>query len=72
MNAKALHFLRTINTSGNQLLNIINDILDAAALKEGTLTIRHDEVDLNQLTTQVLDTLSHLTKANVRDSEAPS
>jgi signal transduction histidine kinase len=68
MNSKALHFLRTMNKSGNQLLNVINDILDAAALKEGTLAIRHDVVDLNHVTAHVLDILSHLTKANVRSA----
>lgn len=33
MNPKGQHFVRTIKNSSNHLLNIINDILDVAALK---------------------------------------
>jgi signal transduction histidine kinase len=35
MNPKGSQFVRTIKNSSNHLLNIINDILDVAALKEG-------------------------------------
>lgn len=35
MNAKGQQFVRTIKNSSHHLLNIINDILDVAALKEG-------------------------------------
>ena len=39
MNAKGQHFMHTIRNSSNHLLNIINDILDMAALREGKLTV---------------------------------
>ena len=42
MNPKGQHFVHTIKNSSNHLLNIINDILDVAALKEGKLTIKHE------------------------------
>ena len=40
------HFLKTIHNSSNHLLNIINDILDVAALREGKLTVKHEAVRL--------------------------
>lgn len=36
MNPKGQHFVKTIKNSSNHLLNIINDILDVAALKVGS------------------------------------
>ncbi len=36
MNPKGQHFVKTIKNSSNHLLNIINDILDVAALKVRT------------------------------------
>jgi signal transduction histidine kinase len=65
MNDKALHFLSTMHKSGNQLLNIVNDILDGVALDEGKLTIRHDAVDLKQAAAHVVDILTPLAKRQV-------
>jgi signal transduction histidine kinase len=46
-------------------LNIINDILDVAALKEGKLTIKHETVKLSQAVTHVIDILGPLAKKEV-------
>lgn len=51
LSAKAGHFAGTIHKSSNHLLNIINDILDVAALKEGKLAIKHECVEVTQAST---------------------
>jgi signal transduction histidine kinase len=48
------------------LLNIINDILDVAALKEGKLAIKHEAVDLEQAVAHVVDIVAPLAKKEVR------
>jgi signal transduction histidine kinase len=40
--------------SGKRLLQLINDILDAAKMKQGTLVIKHERVDLRRLVCDVL------------------
>ena len=37
-------FIGTIKVSGKRLLNLINDILDAAKMKQGKLVVKHDKV----------------------------
>lgn len=34
----------TVRLSGKRLLQLINDILDAAKMKQGTLVIKHEKV----------------------------
>uniref|UniRef100_A0A7S3VS63 histidine kinase n=1 Tax=Dunaliella tertiolecta TaxID=3047 RepID=A0A7S3VS63_DUNTE len=65
LNPKGQHFLRTIKNSSNHLLNIINDILDVAALKEGKLTIKHEAVNLSKAVEHVCDIVSPLAKKEV-------
>ncbi|GLC35003.1 Hexokinase-3 [Pleodorina starrii] len=55
MNPKGQHFVKTIKNSSNHLLNIINDILDVAALKEGKLTIKHELCSLAKAVDHVVD-----------------
>ena len=40
----------TIHNSGCRLLNLINDILDAAALRKGTLVVQQGKVNLKTVT----------------------
>jgi signal transduction histidine kinase len=49
----------------NHLLNIINDILDVAALKEGKLTVKHEAVNLARAVEHVCDIVSPLAKKDV-------
>ncbi|GFH33431.1 chlamyopsin-6, partial [Haematococcus lacustris] len=62
MNPKGNHFMQTIKNSSNHLLNIINDILDVAALKEGKLHIKHELVDLSRAIDHVVDIVAPLAK----------
>ncbi|KAL6760739.1 hypothetical protein V8C86DRAFT_1037595 [Haematococcus lacustris] len=65
MNPKGNHFMQTIKNSSNHLLNIINDILDVAALKEGKLHIKHELVDLSRAIDHVVDIVAPLAKKEV-------
>ncbi|KXZ47741.1 hypothetical protein GPECTOR_33g623 [Gonium pectorale] len=65
MNPKGQHFVRTIKNSSNHLLNIINDILDVAALKEGKLTIKHELCCLDKAVDHVVDIVAPLAKKDV-------
>ncbi|GAX76782.1 hypothetical protein CEUSTIGMA_g4228.t1 [Chlamydomonas eustigma] len=56
----------TIKTSGCRLLNLINDILDAAAMKRGKLVVKLEKVDLAKLVDDVVDLCSPLAKKGVR------
>ena len=47
--------LNTIKTSGARLLNLINDILDAAAMRERKLVIKQQKLQLKKLVTDVVD-----------------
>lgn len=41
---KAVKTISTVKLSGKRLLQLINDILDAAKMKQGTLVIKHEKV----------------------------
>ncbi|WP_428911870.1 response regulator [Niallia sp. Krafla_26] len=51
---KQEEYIRTIYTSGNDLLLLINDILDLAKVESGKLEIIHNEVDLDEVKEQLL------------------
>ena len=42
--AQAIQTISTIKMSGKRLLQLINDILDAAKMKQGGLVIKHEQV----------------------------
>ncbi|GLC35005.1 Hexokinase-3 [Pleodorina starrii] len=65
MNPKGQHFVKTIKNSSNHLLNIINDILDVAALKEGKLTIKHELCSLAKAVDHVVDIVAPLARKEV-------
>lgn len=46
---KQEEYIKTIYSSGNDLLNLINDILDLAKVESGKLDVISKEVELNQL-----------------------
>jgi two-component system, chemotaxis family, sensor kinase CheA len=46
---KQQEYIKTIHSSGNDLLNLINDILDLAKVESGKLDVIGKEVEMNQL-----------------------
>ncbi|KAK9862151.1 hypothetical protein WJX84_008470 [Apatococcus fuscideae] len=66
LNDKTSTFVHTIHQSSCLLLNMINDILDAAAMNHGKLAIRHEKVNIKSLIGQVVDTLAHMARPGVQ------
>jgi len=63
---KALQTVSTVRLSGKRLLQLINDILDAAKMKQGTLVIKHEKVDIKRLVTDVVDLSLPLVRKGVK------
>lgn len=42
---QAMQTISTIKLSGKRLLQLINDILDAAKMKQGIMVIKHEKVN---------------------------
>ena len=53
-------FLKTINTSGQHLLGLINDILDLAKIESGRLDVRLESLDFANAVEETLDALASL------------
>ncbi|MFK9092730.1 response regulator [Bacillus salipaludis] len=49
LTAKQAEYIRTIYSSGNDLLHLINDILDLAKVESGKLEVIHREVDFHNV-----------------------
>lgn len=58
--------LATIRNSGARLLNLINDILDAAALRKGKLVVGRNRVMLQHCVDDVIELTAPLAKPGVR------
>jgi signal transduction histidine kinase len=52
---QVLKTISTIKTSGSRLLNLVNDILDAASMRKGKLAVKHDEVNLHKNVEDVVE-----------------
>lgn len=47
--SQLLHYLDLIYSSGNSLLNIINDILDLSKVKAGKMVLQYSDVSIKKL-----------------------
>lgn len=55
LSAKQRDYVQTIHSSGNDLLNLINDILDLSRLESGQLSLEHLRFDLHSLIDDCLE-----------------
>ena len=63
---KANLTIQTVKMSGKRLLQLINDVLDAAKMKQGNLVIKHEKVDLKKLVEDVVDITRPLVNKKVQ------
>ncbi|SEA42198.1 PAS domain S-box-containing protein [Flavobacterium gillisiae] len=59
MEKNQAEYMATINESAASLMQIVNDVLDFSKIESGKLELHMEEVNLYQLTRQVIDLFSH-------------
>lgn len=55
-------YVDTINQAGNNLLDLVNDVLDFARLEAGKLSLSYEILDLSQVVNQVVDGFTYQAK----------
>ncbi|MCC6551832.1 MAG: response regulator, partial [Polyangiaceae bacterium] len=69
LTARQIEFARTIHSSGNDLLELINDILDLSKIESGTVIVDAGQVSLVELHDYVERTFRHVAESRRLDFE---
>ncbi len=62
LNEKQIEFATTINSSGKDLLELINDVLDLSKVESGMMELNIDTVNLKQLCEDIRKKFAHVAK----------
>ena len=59
LNDMQMHYMQTVYSSANSLLELLNDILDFSKIEAGKLELNYEKTDLIELVEQIGDVIKH-------------